>query len=110
MHGIAARCAQNVPEGILKRGSGYAAVLDCLTEHHCSLLDCRHIVVVDERNYVAGIITRCDLARAAGSWLGRGGSGAQPGVTDLDSLFELPHGGASEAVGNAWVVACTADC
>lgn len=31
----------------------------------------RHVVVVDERNFVCGIITRRDLAHAAGSWLGR---------------------------------------
>lgn len=34
-------------------------------------LPCRHIVVVDENNYAVGIVTRRDLAHAAGSRLGR---------------------------------------
>lgn len=52
---------------------------------------CRHISVVDERNYARGIITRRDLAHAAGSWLGRGSGGVQQDIANgLDSLLERP--------------------
>lgn len=54
-------------------------------------LSLRHISVVDERNYARGIITRRDLAHAAGSWLGRGSGGVQQDIANgLDSLLERP--------------------
>lgn len=51
-------------------------------------LSLRHIVVVDELNFAHGIITRRDLAHAAGSWLGREMRGVQ--AADDDEPLERP--------------------
>ncbi|PRW45494.1 family transporter: chloride ion channel [Chlorella sorokiniana] len=51
-------------------------------------LSLRHIVVVDENNYAVGIVTRRDLAHAAGSRLGRERTSWQPSAMELDALLE----------------------
>ncbi|PSC71767.1 family transporter: chloride ion channel [Micractinium conductrix] len=52
-------------------------------------LSLRHVCVVDERNHVQGMITRRDLAHAAGSVIPRSLS-MQDVLSDLDSLLERP--------------------
>lgn len=55
-------------------------------------LSLRHLLVVDEANYARGMITRRDLAHAAGSLL-RGRSIAQQGAVLLDADMERPMEG-----------------